>query len=138
MSMRFSMVSSVTSRALPSLIESLHARVLLAVGADDSRDQRVGGGGTGEGNDQRAFDTLGSASRLEGTLLDAGEDHSRFIEKHQPAGSQVDALGVALEQVESQLLFEGTYLLAEGRLLHVQASGSAGEMSLFGHHDEIT
>jgi hypothetical protein len=34
-------------------------------------------------------------------------------------------------------LFKGANLLAKGRLLHIQARGGTGEMSLFGHHDEI-
>lgn len=98
----------------------------------------MGSRGAGEGDDQCALDALGGAGGLEGALLDAGEDGPSLFEKHHPTGGQVDALGVALEQVEPQLLFQGSNLLAEGRLLHVQAGGGAGEMSLFGHHDEIT
>ena len=44
---------------------------------------------------------------------------------------------MAAEQLEAELLLQGPDLLAQGRLLHAQAFGGAGEMAFLGHHHEI-
>ena len=59
----------------------LDARVALAIGTDDLRDQRVSSCRAGEADDQRTFDAIGGSRCLARTLLDTSQNGSGFFKK---------------------------------------------------------
>lgn len=97
----------------------------------------MGGGGTGQADGQLAGGAGGGAGGARAGGIDGGEDGLRFVEKHGAAGGQGGALGMANEQLETELAFERAYLQAQGRLLHAEAFGGAGKMLRLGDGDKI-
>jgi aerobic C4-dicarboxylate transport protein len=92
---------------------------------------------TGKPDTQLPLDPVSRTGRLQRALFDARQNVLRLLQKDLAARCQVHALGVTFEQVKTQLGFQRSDLLTEGRLLHVQSRSGAGKVTLLGDHHEI-
>jgi hypothetical protein len=66
------------------------------------------------------------------------EDGACALEEGGPGVSELNPSRLATEQLNFELLFEGSDLEAERRLLNTQPLGSPGHMTFFGHSDEVS
>ena len=77
------------------------------------------------------------AARCGDSMLDPVEDRARFGEQCLTRLGQLDAARFAPEELDFELGFERTDLLAQRRLLNPEPRRCAGDMTLLGDGDEI-
>jgi hypothetical protein len=78
----------------------------------------------------------GAARRAHGALR-VREHPAHLVEERMPRGGELDAAVRAMEQVDAELAFELSDLLAERRLRHVQARRGAAEVQLLRDGQEV-
>ncbi|MCY1558731.1 hypothetical protein D9M68_956900 [compost metagenome] len=98
----------------------------------------MGCGGTGAGNCDAAFGSVRRARGASGSLFHVLQDRLGLFQEGLAADRQRGTLGMAPEEIETELVFERTYLLAERRLLHAEPLRGAREMPLLGNDKKIT
>src|SRR5581483_4715729 len=102
-----------------------------------ARHARMEGGGAGEADGEPPQLAARRAPRRRHRVVDARQHRTRILEQGPARFGQLDAARLAAEELHVELGLECADLLAERRLLDAQPLRRAGDVTRFGHGDEI-